>query len=99
MSPVKPISLGRAWDLIDRLVAEIAAVCPALEALEPAGDVRRVEALVSSVVRSRARAHRPRDGDVGAGLEPDSRPHHRALGRAARRHVTQHAGRYSGRAP
>ena len=50
MSPVKPISLGRAWDLIDGLVAAIAAACPALEALEPAGDVRRVEALVSSVV-------------------------------------------------
>ena len=50
MSPVKPISLGRAWDLIDGLVAAIAAACPALEALAPAGDVRRVEALVSSVV-------------------------------------------------
>ena len=41
---------GRAWDSIDGLVAAIAAACPALEALEPAGDVRRVEALVSSVV-------------------------------------------------
>jgi DNA polymerase (family X) len=58
VSPVKPISLGRAWDLIDRLVAEIAAACPALEAVEPAGDVRRVEALVSSVVLV-ARAHDP----------------------------------------
>ncbi len=58
MSPVKPISLGRAWDLIDGLVAAIAAACPALEALEPAGDVRRVEALVSSVVLV-ARAHDP----------------------------------------
>jgi DNA polymerase (family 10) len=49
--PVKPISLGRAWDLIDGLVAAIAAACPALEALEPAGDVRRVEAHVPSVVQ------------------------------------------------
>ena len=58
MTPAKPISLGRAWDLIDGLVAAIAAACPALEALEPAGEVRRVEALASSVVLV-ARAHDP----------------------------------------
>jgi DNA polymerase (family 10) len=47
---VKPISLGRAWDLLDGLLPAIAAACPALDALEVAGDIRRVEALVSSVV-------------------------------------------------
>ncbi len=50
MTTAKPISLGRAWDLLDGLVPAIAAACPALDALEPAGDIRRVEALVSSVV-------------------------------------------------
>ncbi len=50
MTLVKPISLGRAWDLVDGLIPAISAACPALDALEPAGDIRRVEALVSSVV-------------------------------------------------
>ena len=46
----KPITIGRAWDLIDIWVPAAMAACPTLEALEPAGDVRRVEALVSTIV-------------------------------------------------
>jgi DNA polymerase (family 10) len=46
----KPITLGRAWDLIDTWVPTALAACSTLEALEPAGDVRRVEALVSTIV-------------------------------------------------
>jgi DNA polymerase (family 10) len=45
-----PITLGRAWDLIDRLMPGIAAACPEIQAIEPAGDIRRVEPLVSSIV-------------------------------------------------
>jgi DNA polymerase (family 10) len=50
VSTVKPLTLGRAWDLLDACIPFIATVCPQLEALEPAGDIRRVEALVSSIV-------------------------------------------------
>jgi len=50
VSAVKPITLGRAWDLLDSCIPSIAAACPDLQALEPAGDVRRMEPLVSSVV-------------------------------------------------
>ena len=50
MSTVKPLTLGRAWDLLDTCIPSIATVCPQLEAIEPAGDIRRVEALVSSIV-------------------------------------------------
>jgi len=46
----KPIPLGRVWDLLDTCIQAATAACPALEALEPAGGVRRVEALVSSIV-------------------------------------------------
>jgi DNA polymerase (family X) len=50
VSAVKPLTLGRAWDLLDACIPSIATACPQLEALEPAGDIRRIEALVSSVV-------------------------------------------------
>jgi len=46
----KSITLGRAWDLIDTWVHAAKAACPTLESLEPAGEVRRVEALVSTIV-------------------------------------------------
>jgi DNA polymerase (family 10) len=45
-----PLTLGRAWDLVDRLVTSIAFACPDIRTLEPAGDVRRCEPLVTSVV-------------------------------------------------
>jgi DNA polymerase (family 10) len=47
---VQPITLGRASDLFDLLLAGMAMECPAIEALTPSGDVRRVEPLVSSMV-------------------------------------------------
>lgn len=50
MTAVKPITLGRAWDLVDACVPSIATACPELKSVEPAGDIRRVEALVSSIV-------------------------------------------------
>lgn len=46
----RPLTLGRAWDLLEPLTAAIEAACPALHALTPAGDVRRAEPLVSSLV-------------------------------------------------
>ena len=50
MTAVKPITLGRAWDLLDACVPSIATACPEIKTVEPAGDIRRVEALVSSIV-------------------------------------------------
>jgi DNA polymerase (family 10) len=50
VTPVKPITLGRAWDLLDSCVPRIAEAYPHLQALEPAGGVRRVEPIVSSIV-------------------------------------------------
>ena len=47
---VRPITLGRALDLLDVLLAAMAACGPALDALVPAGDVRRFEVMVSSLV-------------------------------------------------
>jgi DNA polymerase (family 10) len=44
------ITLGRAWDLLDRLLPGIAAACPEIQEIEPAGDIRRFEPLVSSIV-------------------------------------------------
>ena len=44
------LTLGRAWDVVDRLVTSIGFACPDIRTLEPAGDVRRWEPLVNSVV-------------------------------------------------
>jgi DNA polymerase (family 10) len=46
----RPIPLGRARDILDSLLAMIAAACPALDLVIAAGDVRRFESLVSSLV-------------------------------------------------
>jgi DNA polymerase (family 10) len=43
------VSLGRAWGILDPLLAAIAAACPEVQALEPAGAVRRAEALVATL--------------------------------------------------
>jgi DNA polymerase (family X) len=44
-----PFTLGRAWDLLDALVPVLVS-CPGVDAVEPAGDVRRFESIVSGVV-------------------------------------------------
>ena len=44
------LSLGRAWDACDRLTSSIALACPDLRPLEPAGDLRRLEPLVRSIL-------------------------------------------------
>jgi DNA polymerase (family 10) len=42
--------LGRAWDLLESLLTSMAGVSPPLPAFEPAGDVRRSEPLVSTII-------------------------------------------------
>ena len=46
----RALTLGRAWELLDPLIAAIVEVCPAVGGLTPAGDVRRFEPLVSALV-------------------------------------------------
>ena len=45
----RAVSLGRAWDVLDPLLTEIAAACPGVQAIEPAGGVRRTEPIVAGL--------------------------------------------------
>jgi DNA polymerase (family X) len=45
----RAVSLGRAWDVLDPVLAAIAAACPELQPLEPSGGVRRTEPIVSGL--------------------------------------------------
>lgn len=49
-SEARSIPLGRATDVLELLLSDLAAQCPALDALVPAGDARRFEVMVSSLV-------------------------------------------------
>jgi DNA polymerase (family X) len=46
----RSIPLGRALDAAGAFLEEVAATCPAIDLLTPAGDIRRCEPLVSSIV-------------------------------------------------
>ena len=50
VSRTKPLTLGRAWDILDGCIPAIAATCPDLHSIEPAGEIRRIEPLVSTIV-------------------------------------------------
>ena len=45
----RPVTLGRAWDVLEPLIRAVAARCPEIQPLEPAGGVRRVEPLVTTI--------------------------------------------------
>jgi DNA polymerase (family X) len=45
----RPMTIGRAWDVLDPLLATVAAHCPEVQPLEPAGGMRRVEPIVTAV--------------------------------------------------
>src|SRR5262249_11724470 len=45
----RPITLGRAWDVLDLLLAAIAAQCPEVQPLQPAGGVRRADPIVTTL--------------------------------------------------
>jgi DNA polymerase (family X) len=47
---IRPLSLGRASELLGTIAARIQSACPAIEDLVPASDARRVEPLVANVV-------------------------------------------------
>jgi len=46
----RPLTLGRAWDVLERVIAAVTAHCPEVQSLEPAACVRRVEPLVATLV-------------------------------------------------
>jgi DNA polymerase (family 10) len=45
-----PLTLGRAWDLLDRAVSSIIVDCPAVQRVDVAGGARRFESVVTSAV-------------------------------------------------
>ncbi|HEX2454364.1 MAG TPA: PHP domain-containing protein [Vicinamibacterales bacterium] len=46
---MRPLTLGRAWDVLDSLLKAIAESCPAVDVAVAAGDSRRFEPLVSEI--------------------------------------------------
>jgi DNA polymerase (family 10) len=46
---VRPVLLGRAWDILERLISALAQ-CPEIQAIEASGAVRRSEPLVQHLV-------------------------------------------------
>jgi DNA polymerase (family 10) len=46
----RPITLGRAWDVLDGLIDALTRECPLLQAIEVSGPARRAEPLVSGLV-------------------------------------------------
>jgi DNA polymerase (family X) len=46
----RPITLGRAWDVLAACIESLALHCPALEAIEASGGVRRAEPIVNGLV-------------------------------------------------
>ncbi|HEX4565906.1 MAG TPA: PHP domain-containing protein [Vicinamibacterales bacterium] len=45
----RPLTLGRAWDVLDSMLTTIEAHCPEVQPLQPAGGVRRVEPIVTTL--------------------------------------------------
>ena len=84
---VRPILLGRAWDIVERFMSALAQ-CSAIEALEASGEMRRSEPLVRHLVVV-ARAQHPTQAAqcIGALL-----PTSEILHRAGRRMILQYEG-------
>jgi DNA polymerase (family 10) len=46
----KSITLGRAWDVLDSCIPALTSIYPEFVSITPAGDIRRVEPIVSSII-------------------------------------------------
>jgi DNA polymerase (family 10) len=46
----RPVTLGRAWDILDAFIATLGLHCPGLQEVEASGPMRRAEPVVSSLV-------------------------------------------------
>jgi DNA polymerase (family X) len=78
----RPISLGRAWDILDAFIESLSLNCPALEAIDASGPVRRAQPLLTGLVVVCRAADAARAGDGIAALpaaEILHRTPHRAL--------------------
>jgi DNA polymerase (family 10) len=85
---MRPIPLGRAWDVLDRILTALGQ-CAGVEALEASGAVRRAEPLVQQlVVVGRAADPARAVQCLGALLPPTSE----ILHRTGRRVIVQHEG-------
>jgi DNA polymerase (family 10) len=69
-SELPAISLGRAWDILEALLPAIASYCPDVDGLEPSGQVRRSEPLVTQLVVVGRAADPPRAIEAIAGAPP-----------------------------
>ncbi|HEX9367149.1 MAG TPA: PHP domain-containing protein [Vicinamibacterales bacterium] len=46
----RPVTLGRAWDILDAFIDSLTRHCPALQAIEASGPARRAEPIVTGFV-------------------------------------------------
>jgi len=77
---LRPIGLGRAWDVLEHFLPALAAACPDLQGIEPSGAVRRSEPLLTGLVVV------ARTADPARAIDAISRmPGATVLHRAARR--------------
>lgn len=49
-APAAPLTLGRAWDVLESFLADVAARCPDLQGIEASGGVRRFEPILEGLV-------------------------------------------------
>ena len=69
-SPVRTFTLGRAYDIVEPLLARVAAACPQIDRLTPAGGIRRFEPLVDDLAIVGCAAD-PEKALVGIAALPD----------------------------
>jgi DNA polymerase (family 10) len=50
VTDTRPLTLGRAWDLLDRCIASIRMAYPTVQSVEPGGEIRQSSPLISRIV-------------------------------------------------
>jgi len=85
---VRPLTLGRAWDIATALISAIESHCPLVQSVEASGPMRRAEPLVSGIVIAGRAVDPARAVDQIAALPLASE----ILSRAARRVVLRFEG-------
>ena len=78
----RPITLGRAWDVLEPLVAVLAAHCPEIQPLELSAGVRRAEPIVTTLVLAGRSTHPAQSLDRILALPALAGVLHRTAGRA-----------------
>ncbi len=78
----RPMTLGRAWDVLEPFLAVLAAHCPEIQPLEPAGGVRRAEPIVTTLLLAGQSNHPAQSLDRILALPTLADVLHRTAGRA-----------------